>query len=107
MSLLDEIKQKSRVEFRSLGTPEDAMVFYGNPELARCAEIGRVRLWPIADLLVENRDTVPGCYAQPCGYVVFASTIYGNAFCFDTHVVSDAGVPVVLIAHDLEPETTK
>jgi hypothetical protein len=115
MSLLDEIKQKSRVEFRpasgsgiaalrSLGAPEDALVFYRNSEPARCVEIGNARLWPIADILVENSDAVPGCYAQPCGYVVFASTVYGDAFCFDTHVASDATAPVVLIAHDLEPE---
>jgi len=115
MSLLDEIARKSRVAFRpasgagvaalrSLGAPEDVLAFYQHSEPARFAEIGKVRLWPISDILVENRDAVPGCYAQPCGYVVIASTTSGDAFCSDTQAASGAIAPVVLIAHDLEPE---
>src|SRR5262249_5189873 len=49
-------------------------------------------------------DYVPGCYAQPCGYVVFATTLYGDAFCFDTKAGVDTSSPIVLIAHDLEPD---
>lgn len=115
MSLLDEIKQKSRVDFRpassarvaelrSLGMPEDIVAFYVNSEPARTAEIGKVRLCSIPDILVENTDAVPGYYAHPCGYVVFATTIYGDAFCIDTRATPGKAAPIVLIAHDLEPD---
>jgi hypothetical protein len=115
MNLLDEIARKSRVVFRpasvagvaalrSLGAPVDVLAFYRNSEPARFAEIGKVRLWSISNILVENRDAVPGCYAQPCGYIVIASNTGGDAFCSDAHAASGAIAPVVLIAHDLEPE---
>jgi hypothetical protein len=68
------------------------------------AEIAKLRLWPTADILVENRDAAPGYFAQPCGYVVFATTLYGDAFCFDLRAASGENVPVVLIAHDLAPK---
>jgi hypothetical protein len=53
MSLLDEIKQRSKVDFRpatqmgidalrSLGVPSDALAFYRESEPARTAEIGNV-----------------------------------------------------------------
>lgn len=114
MSLLDEIKQKAKVEFRpatetniealrALGVPSDALAFYRDSEPARTTEIGNVRLRPIAEILEENRDYAPGAYSHPCGYVVFATTRYGDAFCFDTRVPGTTAA-VVLIAHDLEPD---
>jgi hypothetical protein len=118
VNLLDEIKQKAKVEFRpatetnidalgSLGVPNDALVFYRGSEPAGTAEIGKVRLCPISDILEENRDYVPGAYCYPCGYLVFAITLYGDAFCFDTGDASGTTAPVVLIAHDLAPENDK
>jgi hypothetical protein len=119
MSLLDEIKEKSKAEFqpaasaaleqlRSIGVPEDALAFYRDSEPAKCAEIDDIRLWPIVDVLGENKDFVPGCFIQPHGYVVFATTIFGDAFCFDTNTAtSKATAPVVLIAHDLNWDEIK
>jgi SMI1 / KNR4 family (SUKH-1) len=115
VSLLDQIRQKTGVEFRpatetniellqSLGVPSDALDFYSESDPARTAEIGKVRLLPIAEISGENRDFVPGAYSHPCGYVVFATTRYGDAFCFDTRRASGVTAPIVLIAHDLEPE---
>ncbi len=115
MDLINEIKRKAGVELRpaseasiealrTLGVPSDALAFYRDSEPARSAEIGKVRLRPITDILDENRDYVPGAYAHPCGYVVFATTLYGDAFCFDTREAPGTTAPVVLIAHDLEPE---
>jgi len=112
MNLLDEIKQKSRAQFRpasgaaitalrSLGAPEDVLAFYRNSEPTRFVEIGKVRLWPISDILVENRDAVPGCYIQPCGYVVVGTTLYGDAFCSEIRTESGRVAPVVLITHEL------
>jgi hypothetical protein len=114
VSLLDEIKQKAKAEFRpatetniealrALGVPSDALAFYRDSEPARTTEIGNVRLRPIAEILEENRDYVPGAYSHHCGYVVFATTRNGDAFCFDTRAPGTTA-PVVLIAHDLEPE---
>ena len=68
MSLLDEIKEKSRAQFRpaaatgiaalrSLGVPEDALDFYRDSEPVQIAEIAKVRLRGIADILAENRDS--------------------------------------------------
>jgi len=36
--------------------------------------------------------------------VVFATTDCGDAFCFDTRAASNSTAPIVLIAHDLEPD---
>jgi hypothetical protein len=119
MSLVDQIRDKSNVEFRpaasaaleelrSIGVPEDAQAFYRDSEPARCAEIDEIRLWPIADVLGENKDYVPGCFIQPHGYVVFATTIFGDAFCFDTNTTPSKGTaPVVLIAHDWDWDAIK
>jgi SMI1/KNR4 family protein SUKH-1 len=85
--------------------PEEGCAFYRSFEPSRCAEIAKVRLWPINDVLIENTDAVPGCDVQPLGYVAFATTIYGDAFCFDTGA-RENGSPskVVLISHELDWE---
>ena len=69
-------------------------------------EIGKVRLCPIQEIYFENGDDiVPGCYAYPCGYVIFATSDCGDAYCFDTRAPGfPATAPIVLIAHDLEPD---
>jgi hypothetical protein len=116
MTLLEQIKEKSKTKFRPasdaemqslqvLGMPEDALQFYRNSLPTQMAEIAKIRLWNVSDIVVENTDAVPGRYAHPCGYVVFASTDCGDSYCFDTRsAVYPASAPIVLIAHDLEPE---
>ena len=115
MSTIDLITQKTGVTFRpasapaiealhAFGVPEEIVAFYRQSEPSKYIEIGKVRIWPIAYMLQENRDYVPGYYSWPCGHVVFSSTIYGDAYCFDSRAVSKTGIPIVLIAHDLEPK---
>jgi hypothetical protein len=111
MSALDEIKRKTGVAFRPAAAAAIAALRalgvsdYRQSEPSKCMEIGKVRRWPIANILEENKDYVPGHFAQPCGYVVFSTTIYGDAYCFDTSNKSaDSTTKIVLIAHDLEPE---
>ena len=115
MSIVDQIKQKTGVQFRAatrqeleqlraLRMPPDLIEFYSNSAPVELVEIERVRLWPVSDLVVENKDAVPGYYSMPCGYSVFASNDSGDAYCFDTFGASGATARVVLIAHDLEPE---
>ena len=116
MNILDQIRQKTSTEFRpaspadpealrTLHLPEDVSAFYRQVEPVKYAEIGKVRLWPIRNILQKNKDYVPGYCANSCGYVVFSTTIYGDAFCFDTHSAAHPlNSTIVLIAHDLEPE---
>jgi hypothetical protein len=116
MTVLEEIMEKSKTEFRpareaemqtlqTLGMPEDALHFYRNSVPTRMAEIGKIRLWDVGNVVVENTNAVPGYYAHPCGYIVFASTDCGDSYCFDIRSGNyPASAPIVLIAHDLEPE---
>jgi hypothetical protein len=118
MSIVDQIKQKTGAQFRAatrpeleqllaLRMPQDMIEFYSNSAPVKMVEIERVRLWPVSALVIENTDAVPGYYAMPSGYSVFASNDCGDAYCFDTLGASGNGAPVVLIAHDLEPEDDK
>ena len=115
MSTIDLITQKARVAFRpasapaiealhAFGVPEEIVAFYRQSEPSKCIEIGKVRICPVTYMLRDNRDYVPGYYAWPCGYVVFSTTIYGDAYCFGLRAVSKTGTPIVLIAHDWEPK---
>lgn len=112
IELLEKIKRKTNVsfhpadaealkQFRLLGAPEDAVSFFEQHDPTECAEINKVRLLPIEEILFENRECVPGADIQPLGYVVFATTVYGDAFCFATKAVTQSP-PVVLVAHDWE-----
>ena len=110
--LAKEITSKSDVAFhpasvedlaklKALRVPPDAISFFREFEPAECAEIEGVRLWPVREVLAENSDYVPGCYIAQHGYVVFATTLFGDTFCFDLNAIQqNKGTPVVLLAHD-------
>ncbi len=86
-----------------LGAPEDAVLFFEKHDPAEYVEIKKVRLLPIEEIVAENRNFVPGADIQPLGYVVFATTVYGDAFCYATNGAADAkSAPIVLVAHDWE-----
>jgi len=86
-------------ELRVLRLPDPVVDFYAQHEPSECAE-GQVRLWPISDMLNENRDLIPGAYVAPLGYVVFSTTFGGDAYCFDINEVSAKNEPrIVLISH--------
>lgn len=117
-NLYREIAEKSKVELRpasesqlrqliELGVPQDVIRFYREAEPTRCAEIARIRLWPIKDVIEENTDYVPGCFVRPHGYVVFSTTIYGDTYCFDLNSANSiASAPVVLLSHEIFDDTT-
>jgi len=96
-------------QLQALGIPDDAITFYRQAEPAECAEIEKIRLWPIKRVAEENTDYVPGCYTQPYGYVVFATTFFGDTYCFDLNSgTSSATAPIVLLSHEMiGDETTK
>ena len=82
----------------TLGLPSSVVDFYRAFEPASCIEINGVRLWPIPQIIEENRDYVPGADLFPHGLVVFATTVFGDVYCFD---LSEKGPPVVLMSHEL------
>jgi hypothetical protein len=85
-----------------LGAPEAILSFYREYEPDTGAELGKVRLWPIADIIVENSDAVPGADLHPHGFVTFATTIHGDAYCFDTAgAMSTRDAPVVIMTHEV------
>jgi len=86
---------------KELGLTGSVVDFYGRYEPAECAEIDDVRLWPIAEVVAENRDYVPGANLIGHGLIVVATTVFGDAYCIDS--VED-GSPVVLMSHDVDYE---
>jgi hypothetical protein len=93
--------QSDLAELRTLRLPNPILDFYAKYEPSQCVE-GQVRLWPITDILRENRDLIPGAYIAPLGYVVFATTFGGDAYCFDINSISLQGEPrIILISHEM------
>ena len=109
--LIEAIAKQTQTEFgpapareleslRALKTPEAAVRFYEQYEPATCAE-DQVRLWPILDMVTENTMAVPGVAVCPLGYIVFASTNYGDSYCFNANKLDQEGEPeIVLISHE-------
>jgi hypothetical protein len=92
---------------QSLNVPEDAVSFFREAEPAEHAEIEGVRLLPISTVIDENTRYVPGAYIRPHGYIVFATTLYGDTYCFDlNNAVSRETAPIVLISHEMVAEDT-
>src|SRR5690348_10374113 len=97
--VVDKISAQTRTDFgrssilqlwklRGLRLPAPVRDFYRQYAPKACAE-DQVRLWPIKDIIFENKSLVPGIYVCPLGYVVFATTHCGDAYCFDTNVVDE------------------
>jgi len=86
------------MKLQQLGLPTVVVDFYRSYEPVRYAEIAGVRLWPISDVIAENQRYVPGTDVRPHGFVVFASTVSGDAYCFD---LTTAEPQVVLLSHEV------
>jgi hypothetical protein len=90
----------------SLGAPKSIVEFYRLHEPQPEAEIGQVRLQGVFGILRENMDYVPGSYLRPLGFFVFATTVFGDAYCFDLKSSLDnSDAAVVIMAHDLDFES--
>jgi len=89
------------------GFPEVLVDFYREnaPNTSDgCVELDQ-RIWSIRGAMTESRDYVPGAYLFPLGYVVFASNMFGDAYCVDTaHVSASGEYSVVLFPHDVIEE---
>jgi hypothetical protein len=99
--------EEAIVQLQTLTVPDDALSFFREAEPADHAEIDKVRLLPIATVIDENTNYVPGCYTWLHGYVVFATTLYGDTDCFDlNNAASRATAPIVLLSHEMVGEKT-
>jgi hypothetical protein len=85
-------------KLQALGLPAIVVEFYRSYEPAQYAEIQGVRLWPISEVIEENQRYVPGADVCPQGFVVFASTVSGDAYCFDLTMTEPR---VVLLSHEV------
>jgi hypothetical protein len=73
----------------------------GRVELWKERPASGYRIWSVQNAITESRDYVPGSEIFPLGYVVFASNMFGDAYCIDTVHVSQSGdLSVVLFPHD-------
>jgi hypothetical protein len=81
---------------RDLGLPQSVIDFFATHEPAECVEAAE-RLWPISEILNENRNFVPGCNIVKHGYVVFSTTGCGDTFCFDLNNQSADGEPRIVL----------
>jgi len=89
---------------RVAGFPEELVDFYRQCHPQECIEL-KQRIWSIENALIENADAVPGCALSPHGFIVFASTLCGDAYCVDTNATDDRGhQPVVLFSHEVVEE---
>jgi hypothetical protein len=114
--LIEQIAQQTGVSFRpaspfelskleALGLPQSIIDFYETFEPSeRAGE--EFRLWPIEHILEENEALVPGCYVSKHGYIVFATTLYGDIYCFDLRRADQIEPPIVLISHEFVSEDT-
>jgi hypothetical protein len=101
-------------EARQFGFPNVLLELYrenapdvadGRVELWKSRPSSGQRIWSVQNALRENRDYVPGAELFPLGYVVFASNMFGDAYCIDTvHVGQSGDLPVVLFPHDVIEE---
>jgi hypothetical protein len=110
--LANEIAAQTGVAFRralsedlarlkKLGAPEEVLDFFANHEPSDCAEISGARLWPIAELIHENIDYVPGAALHPRGFLVIATNECGDSFCVDLAVQGKQSRPIVIMSHEL------
>jgi SMI1/KNR4 family protein SUKH-1 len=85
--------------FADLGAMGLVRDFFAQFEPSACAEIAGARLWPIAELVVENTALVPGADLHPRGFLVVGTTDCGDAYCVDLKA-GGSDPPVVLYSHE-------
>jgi hypothetical protein len=87
-----------------LQPPESLMQFYRLHAPSMEVEIGNVRLQTIRGLIDENADYVPGADLRPHGFVTFATTTCGDAYCTDCAESKNDDPPIVIMAHEVSFE---
>ena len=88
-------------KLRELNIPDYFVDFLIDFEPVRRTFIGNVRLLPIAEIIEENKDYVPGADVYPSGFTVFASTITGDAYCFNMNTKNEINEnDIYLVSHE-------
>lgn len=91
-----ELKRAEKLAF-----PNELVDLYRRLNPADYIEL-RQRIWSIDNAVIENTQAVPGCALWPHGFIVFASTLDGDAYCVDTNAITSAGHhPVTLFSHEM------
>jgi hypothetical protein len=91
------------------GFPRELLAFYRKYEPAPEDDYIELcqRIFCIRGSLRENRECMPGVGLFPHGYVVFAGTSCGDAYCFDTNVKGKRALhPIVLFGHEVIDKST-
>jgi hypothetical protein len=99
---------------KEYGFPNELIEFYRSYEPHGYVELsdakpgfGAVRLLSIADALEANFYAMPGVGVFPQGYVVFAETNGGDAYCMDTNAMTSEGQhPVAIFGHEVIDDKT-
>jgi hypothetical protein len=88
----------------SLQPPESLMRFYRLHAPTREVEIGNVRLQTIHGLIEENADYVPGADLHRHGFITFATTTCGDAYCTDCSESINEDPSIVIMSHEVSFE---
>ena len=82
---------------KSLNLPGDVVNFYSQYSPVDTIEINKIRLLPIAEIINENTNYIPGYILSPLGFCVVASTIEGDVYCIRN---STNDYDIVIASHD-------
>jgi hypothetical protein len=94
--------QEDLERLSAMGAPKSILDFFREHEPPDPAEIDKVRLWSISGIIEENTVLVPGADLYGHGFLVFASTIYGDAYLFDRNAAASADdAPIVIMTHEV------
>jgi hypothetical protein len=104
-SILKEDFKKPSVEdikkLESIKLPNYFIEFIKIIEPQSRVFLGDVRLLPIQEIIEENEDYVPGADVYPSGFTVFASSISGDAYCFNMNEINKLGEhDIYFVDHD-------
>ena len=79
--------------------PKDIIDFYRHFEPHDHEDGGPVRLLKIKGIIEENTDYIPGCQISKLGFIVFATTLCGNAICFNLNKTINNEITIAHVGH--------
>lgn len=97
------VKESELTKLKDFGFPESLLEFYRYHSPFKIIESDTeepIRIYPALGIIDENRNCIPGCDISPKGFVVFATTVYGDAYCFDLNA-NKIDPPVLLVGHEI------
>ncbi len=96
--------QEQLEKLSALNPPESLLSFYEQYAPNAEIQIGNVRLQTIDGLIEESTNYVPGADLRPHGFITFATTICGDAYCTDSEESKSHDPPIVIMAHEVSFE---